>query len=82
MAGRGVHQDEGHGPNMPAPDPNTQSDNFGSGRGVHSLDDSDNTLNVPKELKPRLDKSGDAPFTVDVDRQIIFGEADPVRKRP
>ena len=65
---RGTHDDSdgarGEDRNMPAPSPRKQKDLSPSGkRGTHSLDDSDNTLLRPKELKPGVDQEGKFDFS-------------------
>lgn len=84
MAGsRGTHDDsDGAGwpdKNMPAPSPRKQKD-FGpsSKRGSHSLDDSDNTLQRPRELRPGIDAGGDEAFNAQKG-EIEFGKAEPRR---
>jgi len=79
MGNRGTHT-EMDAPNMPASSPKKQGD-FGprGKRGRHSVDDSDNTLKRPGELRPGVDESGMTSFKGRKDLVIELGSQDPRR---
>lgn len=79
MATRGTHE-EMDSPNMPARKPSKQGD-FGphGKRGRHSVDDSDNSLKRPSELRSSIDEAGTTSFKGSADRIIELGSQDPRR---
>jgi len=80
---RGMHDEDPGSPNMPAKMPKHQPD-FGGGRasagsrGLHSLDDSNNTLRKPRKLGSE-GADGTSSFDGNADESIVMGKQNPRR---